>query len=91
MSTDIASFPIGFDDCQLALKAQIFEASHTYRLKDSSQYLTVIEENGRRFYKAYIADRLDGEWTPIADTEERPFASAAIFVRPRAYPCGPIM
>jgi hypothetical protein len=38
------------------------------------KYLTVIEENGRRYYKAYLADRLDGEWAPVADTAERPFA-----------------
>jgi len=38
------------------------------------KYLTVIEENGRRYYKAYLADRLDGAWTPVADTAERPFA-----------------
>ena len=36
--------------------------------------LTVIEENGRRYYKAYVADRLDGDWIPVADTAERPFA-----------------
>ena len=38
------------------------------------KYLTIIEENGRRYYKAYLADRLDGAWTPVADTAERPFA-----------------
>ena len=38
------------------------------------EYLTVVEENGRRYYKAYLADRLDGEWEPVADTAERPFA-----------------
>jgi hypothetical protein len=39
-------------------------------------YLTVIEANsgGKRHFKAYLADRLDGEWTPIKDTWERPFA-----------------
>lgn len=67
-------FPRGFRDCQLALQAKIFEASHTYRIKGRNQYLTIIEENGRRFYKAYLADRLDGPWTPLADTAEKPFA-----------------
>ena len=38
-------------------------------------FMTVIEENGRRYFKAYIADGLDGAWTPIADTAEKPFAS----------------
>jgi hypothetical protein len=72
--TTLQEFPRGFAHCELALEAKIFEASHTYRLKGSNRDLTIIEENGRRFYKAYIADRLDGEWVPVADTDERPFA-----------------
>ena len=74
LSTNIEDFPKGFDRCQLALEAKIFEASHTYKLKGIDKYLTIIEENGRRYYKAYVADRLDGEWTPVADTAENPFA-----------------
>jgi len=72
--TTLEDFPIGFDHCQLALEARIFEASHTYRLKGMDKYLTVIEENGQRYYKAYVADQLDGQWTPVADTAARPFA-----------------
>jgi hypothetical protein len=72
--TRLEDFPRGFDHCELALEAKIFEASHTYKLKGMDKYLTVIEENGRRYYKAYLANRLDGEWTPVADTAERPFA-----------------
>jgi hypothetical protein len=72
--TNREDFPQGFNHCQIALEAKIFEASHTYRLKGLNQYLTVVEEDGRRYYKAYLADRLDGEWTPIADTAEQPFA-----------------
>lgn len=74
MWTRREDFPAGFDHCELALKAKIFEASHTYRIKGADKYLTVIEENGQRFYKAYLADRLDGPWTPLADTPEHPFA-----------------
>lgn len=72
--TRLEDFPQGFDHCEIALEARIFEASHTYKLKDTEKYLTIIEENGRRYYKAYVADRLDGPWTPVADTAERPFA-----------------
>jgi hypothetical protein len=72
--TDLEAFPKGFGHCDLALQARIFEASHTYRLKGMDKYLTIVEENGRRYYKAYLADRLDGPWTPLADTPERPFA-----------------
>jgi len=72
--TRIEDFPRGFDHCEIAIEAKMFEASHTYKLKGIDKYLTIIEENGRRYYKAYLADRLDGEWTPVADTAERPFA-----------------
>lgn len=72
--TDLKDFPRGFAHCEVALQAKIFEASHTYRLKGRNVYLTIVEENGRRYYKAYLADRLDGEWRPLADTAEKPFA-----------------
>lgn len=74
--TRLEDFPRGFAHCELALQAKIFEASHTYKLKGRDQYLTIVEENGQRCYKAFVADRLDGKWTPLADTFERPFAGA---------------
>lgn len=72
--TKIEDFPKGFDHCEVALQGPFFEASHTYRLKGTGKYLTIIEENGQRYYKAYVADRLDGPWTPVADTAQKPFA-----------------
>jgi hypothetical protein len=74
MWTDIDRFPDGFHDCKVALDAEIFEASHTYRIKGHSGYFTFIEQKGKRYFKAYAADRLDGKWRPVADTAERPFA-----------------
>jgi hypothetical protein len=74
LRTHLGDFPKGFGHCELALEAEIFEAGHTYKLKGMDKYLTIVEENGRRYYKAYIADRLDGKWTPLADTAEQPFA-----------------
>ena len=64
----------------LAIQGDIFEASHTYRLQGLGKYLTVVEAQGGhgwRYFKAYLADRLDGEWTPLADTRDRSFASLA--------------
>jgi hypothetical protein len=75
-STEIGKFPKGFGRCEVALQGAFFEASHTYRLKGLDRYLTLIEEDHRRHYKAWIADRLDGEWRPLAVTEDRPFAGA---------------
>src|SRR6185295_4862417 len=76
--TRLSDFPRGWGKPQIVLQGDIFEASHTYRLKGLDKYLTIIEavgENGRRYYKAYLADRLDGEWKPLAATREKPFAS----------------
>jgi hypothetical protein len=81
--TRLSDFPRGFDHCELALQAKIFEANHTYRLKGQNRYLTIIEEDGQRYYKAYIADRLDGAWAPLADSFDRPFAGARN-IRPAA-------
>ena len=74
MSTRLSEFPSGFKDCEVALQADIFEASHTYKLKGLERYMTIIEQKGRRYMKAYIADSLAGEWHPVANTEQRPFA-----------------
>jgi hypothetical protein len=81
MWTKLEDFPRGFGHCEIALEAGIHEASHTYKLKGMNQYLTIVEqryllveEDGRRYYGAYLADRLDGQWTPVADTPEKPFA-----------------
>jgi len=75
--TALAQFPHGWDRPRVVLKGDIFEASHTYRLKGMQKFLTMVEaQNGsRRYYKAYLADRLDGEWQPIAATRDKPFAS----------------
>lgn len=73
--TALADFPRGWGEAEVALQANIFEASHTYKLKGASQYLTLVEAQnaggGWRSYKAYLADRLDGPWRALA----APFAS----------------
>jgi hypothetical protein len=75
--TALADFPFGWSAEELALKADIFEASHTYKLMGRREYLTVIEAqgNGRRYYKAYLADHLEGPWRGLADTIQKPFAA----------------
>jgi hypothetical protein len=75
--TKLSDFPVGWSKPVVVLRDDIFEASHTYRLKGLNQFLTLVEAQagGRRYYKAYLADRLDGNWKPLAATEEKPFAS----------------
>ena len=77
--TPLDQFPRGWSDPKVVLRADIFEGSCTYRLKGVQKYLTVVEAEtqrpgGWRYYKAYVADRLDGQWTPLADAWDKPFA-----------------
>lgn len=77
-STSFDAFPLGWSDPVVALEGDVFEASHTYRLKDRDEYLTVIEAQGNspwRYFKAYTAKQLDGPWTPLESGEARWFAT----------------
>jgi hypothetical protein len=75
--TRLGDFPHGWSEPVIVLRGDIFEASHTYKIKGQNQFLTVIEaQNGsRRYYKAYVADGLDGDWKPLAATWELSMAS----------------
>ena len=76
--TSLKNFPTGWSAPVLALQGDVFEASHTYRLKNQNKYLTIIEaQNGHgwRYYKAYLADRLNGDWMPLAAEKDKSFAS----------------
>ncbi len=75
--TPLSNFPAGWSKPEIALRGDIFEASHTYRLKGKNKFLTLIEaqDAGRRYLKAFTADRLDGKWSPLAASREKPFVS----------------
>ena len=75
--TPKADFPKGWSQPVVALEGDIFEASHTYKLKGRDEYLTIIEAQapGRRYYKAYLANELRGPWRGVAETLEKPFAA----------------
>jgi hypothetical protein len=74
--TKLTEFPAGWSLPQVVLRGDIFEASHTYRLKGLDKFLTVVEAQAgtRRYYKAYVAETLDGQWIPLAATKDKPFA-----------------
>lgn len=86
MSTPLPDFPRGFSNATVVCTDvhpdwHLFEASHTYRLEGEEGYLTLVEaqhtaRGNRRFYLAYVAERLDGAWKPFAASPENPFASA---------------
>jgi len=81
--TTYADFPKGFSNPVVAMRGNrntVFEAGFTYKIKGVDKYLTCVEALGAgRYYRAYVADKLDGEWYPIEgfDTPEHPFAGKA--------------
>lgn len=78
--TSLQDFPAGWSDPVLAIEGDIFEAGHVYRLRGLDKYLAIVEaQNGHgwRYYKAYLADNLDDQWTPLAADRDRAFASMA--------------
>ena len=81
--TTYADFPKGFSNPVVAMRGNrntVFEAGFTYKIKGVDMYLTCVEALGAgRYYRAYVADKLDGEWYPIEgfDTPEHPFAGKA--------------
>lgn len=79
--TAIADFPSGMSDPVVVLqdpdRFRLFEASCHYKLKGSDYYLTIIEalgKDGVRYYRSWVAKTLDGNWSPLADSWEAPFA-----------------
>ncbi len=76
-------FPRGFGSPEVAIRGDIFEAGHTYKIQGRQRYVTLIEAQnktgtrGRRYYKAFTASALDGDWQPLAARLDNPFASAA--------------
>lgn len=85
--TPLAQFPSGWSTPVVALEGDVFEASHTYRLKGLDKYLTLIEAQGGhgwRYYKAYLAERLSGPWTPLAAEKDKSFASMLNVLQPEA-------
>ena len=78
--TTYEQFPNGYTNLVVAMRGTpqtVFEAGFTYKIKGTDKYLTCVEAQGRtRYFRAYVADKLDGEWYPIEgfDTFEKPFA-----------------
>ena len=81
--TTYAEFPKGFSNPVIAMRGTrqtVFEAGFTYKIKGVEKYLTCLEALGAgRYYRAYVADKLDGEWYPVEgfDTVDHPFAGKA--------------
>lgn len=69
--TRVADFPHGFDEPRVAIadtRENLFEGSATYKVRGADRWLTLVEafdSRRRRCYRAWTADRLDGEWTSL--------------------------
>jgi endo-1,4-beta-xylanase len=78
--TTVADFPNGFGNTVIAMqdpnRFNLFEASNVYKVRGSRQYLLDVEaigSDGRRYFRSWTSPSLDGQWTPLADTEANPF------------------
>lgn len=83
--TSIDTFPAGFGEPVVVMQdtnaGRIFEASNVYRIKGTNQYLALVEafdqtSNNHRYFRSWIADRLDGQWLPWQASGSFPFAGA---------------
>jgi endo-1,4-beta-xylanase len=77
--TTVANFPNGFGNTVIALqdtKNNLFEGTAVYKAGDAEYLLLqeAIGSDGRRWYRSFTSDRIDGQWRPLADTQSNPFA-----------------
>ncbi len=81
--TTLDAFPMGFSEPVVVLEdtnsGRVFEASNVYRLEGTGQYLALIEafdqtSGGRRYFRSWIADSLEGPWLPWQASGSYPFA-----------------
>jgi endo-1,4-beta-xylanase len=79
--TTVADFPNGFGNTQIVLQEAnrfaLFEASNVYRIKGTNRYVLIVEaigSDGRRYFRSWTAKGITGTWTPLAATEDNPFA-----------------
>jgi endo-1,4-beta-xylanase len=81
--TSKSLFPNGFEGTTEIVmqddQYDLFDASNVYKLEGEDKYLllvSAIDGGGiERYFRAWTADNLAGNWTPLADTKENSFAS----------------
>ncbi|MFF3661240.1 non-reducing end alpha-L-arabinofuranosidase family hydrolase [Streptomyces olivochromogenes] len=82
--TTVGQFPNGFTNTVIAAQDSnryaLFEASNVYKVQGANQYLLLVEaigSDGRRYFRSWTTSNLAGSWTPLAATENNPFARAS--------------
>ncbi len=80
--TRLEDFPNGFHNTTLVMRGDsrddMFEASNTYKIAGTDQYLTIIEAISPqgRYFRGWLADSLAGEWRPLTSGPMNVFADA---------------
>lgn len=79
--TTLANFPNGMTNTVIALEDsnpnKLFEASNVYNVEGSDSILLIVEaigSDGARYFRSWTSNSIAGSWTPLAATEENPFA-----------------
>lgn len=79
--TTVEDFPNGYHNTTIALqdpnRFKLFEASNIYKIQRSGEYLLIVEaigDDGRRMFRSWTSSSLTGQWKPLADTADNPFA-----------------
>jgi hypothetical protein len=76
----IDQFPSAFNNAQILMSdtaANLFEASNVFRIQGTNKYLLLVEAYGPRYFRSWTATNLQGPWTPLAATQQNPFAGLA--------------
>jgi hypothetical protein len=81
--TSIDLFPNGFDTPVVVMSESssqnLWDAVEIHKVEGSEHYLLIISAQGPtdRYLRAWISDRLDGDWSPYAGTAQNPFAGSS--------------
>lgn len=78
----IGQFPSAFNGYTTILSDStnnLFESPRVYSIAGTNQYLLIVEAigSGGRYFRSWSATDLEGPWTPLAATEQKPFAGKA--------------
>ena len=84
--TSRVDFPNGFEgSTQIVMQDKdnrfaLYDACNVYRMEGTDKYLLLVSAIGPnqddwRYSRAWTSDRLDGSWSPLADTINNSFAS----------------
>ena len=77
--TSLEQFPNGFHNTTKIMSGRrddLFEASNTYHIAGTNNYLTLIEAIGPkgRYFRAWVSNSLAGEWHPLTSDPMNVFA-----------------